>query len=108
RYGGLPGMSDPGRAEAIIGRVQARVAYDEITDLFEVSATYLVATARGHIFNDANKRTALNSALLFLRRNGIQVYDSPVLVELAVGAATGEIPVSSVAEKLRELFGSNI
>ncbi|HCX4249791.1 TPA: type II toxin-antitoxin system death-on-curing family toxin, partial [Escherichia coli] len=67
-----------------------------------------VATARGHIFNDANKRTALNSALLFLRRNGIQVYDSPVLVELAVGAATGEIPVSSVAEKLRELFGSNI
>ncbi|EFH9648214.1 TPA: type II toxin-antitoxin system death-on-curing family toxin, partial [Escherichia coli] len=68
RYGGLPGMSDPGRAEAIIGRVQARVAYEEITDLFEVSATYLVATARGHIFNDANKRTALNSALLFLRR----------------------------------------
>ena len=40
RYGGLPGMSDPGRAEAIIGRVQARVAYEEITDLFEVSATY--------------------------------------------------------------------
>ncbi|EFC8529329.1 type II toxin-antitoxin system death-on-curing family toxin, partial [Escherichia coli] len=36
RYGGLPGMSDPGRAEAIIGRVQARVAYEEITDLFEV------------------------------------------------------------------------
>ncbi len=69
RYGGLPGMSDPGRAEAIIGRVQARVAYEEITDLFEVSATYLVATARGHIFNDANKRTALNSALLFLRRS---------------------------------------
>lgn len=34
RYGGLPGMSDPGRAEAIIGRVQARVAYEEITDLF--------------------------------------------------------------------------
>ncbi|WP_252499382.1 type II toxin-antitoxin system death-on-curing family toxin, partial [Escherichia coli] len=43
RYGGLPGMSDPGRAEAIIGRVQARVAYEEITDLFEVSATGTVA-----------------------------------------------------------------
>ena len=85
RYGGLPGMSDPGRAEAIIGRVQARVAYEEITDLFEVSATYLVATARGHIFNDANKRTALNSALLFLRRNGVQVFDSPELADLTVG-----------------------
>ncbi|HDQ4988632.1 TPA: type II toxin-antitoxin system death-on-curing family toxin, partial [Escherichia coli] len=101
RYGGLPGMSDPGRAEAIIGRVQARVAYEEITDLFEVSATYLVATARGHIFNDANKRTALNSALLFLRRNGVQVFDSPELADLTVGAATGEISVSSVADTLR-------
>ena len=106
RYGGLPGMSDPGRAEAIIGRVQARVAYEEITDLFEVSATCLVATARGHIFNDANKRTALNSALLFLRRNGVQVFDSPELADLTVGAATGEISVSSVADTLRRLYGS--
>ncbi len=105
RYGGLPGMSDPGRAEAIIGRVQARVAYEEITDLFEVSATYLVATA-GHIFNDADKRTALNSALLFLRRNGVQVFDSPELADLTVGAATGEISVSSVADTLRRLYGS--
>ena len=103
RYGG---MSDPGRAEAIIGRVQARVAYEEITDLFEVSATYLVATARGHIFNDANKRAALNSALLFLRRNGVQVFDSPELADLTVGAATGEISVSSVADTLRRLYGS--
>ena len=92
-------MSDPGRAEAIIGRVQARVVYEEITDLFEVSVTYLVATARGHIFNDANKRTALNSALLFLRRNGVQLYDFPALVDLTVGAATGESPLFSVAEK---------
>ena len=106
RYGGLPGMSDPGRAEAIIGRVQARVAYEEITDLFEVSATYLVAIARGHIFNDANKRAALNSALLFLRRNGVQVFDSPELADLTVGAATGEISVSSVADTLRRLYGS--
>ena len=37
RYGGLPSMPDSGRAEAIIGRVRARVAYEEITDLFEVS-----------------------------------------------------------------------
>lgn len=105
RYGGLPGMSDQGRAEAIIGRVQARVAYEEITDLFEVSATY-GGYSEGHIFNDANKRTALNSALLFLRRNGVQVFDSPELADLTVGAATGEISVSSVADTLRRLYGS--
>lgn len=49
RYGGLPGMSDPGRAEAIIGRVQARVAYEEITDLFEASATYGSYSERAYI-----------------------------------------------------------
>ena len=49
RYGGLPSMSDPGRAEAIIGRVQARVAYEEITDLFEVSATYWWLQRRAYI-----------------------------------------------------------
>ncbi len=49
---------------AIIGRVQARVAYEEITDLFEVSATYLKWLAEEHIFNDANKRTAKRCAVI--------------------------------------------
>ncbi|WP_250146295.1 type II toxin-antitoxin system death-on-curing family toxin, partial [Escherichia coli] len=53
-----------------------------------------------------NKRTALNSALLFLRRNGVQVFDSPELADLTVGAATGEISVYSVADTLRRLYGS--
>ncbi|HAX5199304.1 TPA: type II toxin-antitoxin system death-on-curing family toxin [Escherichia coli] len=106
RYGGLPGMSDPGRAEAIIGRVQARVTCEEIADLFVVSAIYLVASARGHIFNDANKRTAINSALLFLRRNGLKVFDSPELADLTVGAATREFSVSTVAATLRRLYGT--
>ncbi|HHR0050832.1 TPA: type II toxin-antitoxin system death-on-curing family toxin, partial [Escherichia coli] len=47
-----------------------------------------------------------NSALLFLRRNGVQVFDSPELADLTVGAATGEISVSSVAATLRRLYGS--
>ncbi|ENC3011718.1 TPA: hypothetical protein RY505_003498 [Escherichia albertii] len=45
-YGSLPGMSNTGRAEAIIRTVQARVVYEESTDPFEVSTTYLVATAK--------------------------------------------------------------
>lgn len=39
-------MSNTGRAEAIIRIVQARVVYEESTDPFEVSTTYLVATAK--------------------------------------------------------------
>lgn len=55
---GVAGMSDPGRAEALIYRVQNRKHYEGITDVFERAATYWVAIARGHIFNDGNKRTA--------------------------------------------------
>ncbi|HHC4847734.1 TPA: type II toxin-antitoxin system death-on-curing family toxin, partial [Escherichia albertii] len=35
-YGSLPGMSNTGRAEAIIRIVQARVVYEESIDPFEV------------------------------------------------------------------------
>jgi death-on-curing protein len=30
-----------------------------MNDVFDVAAMYAVAIARGHVFNDANKRTAL-------------------------------------------------
>lgn len=104
RYGGLPGMADAGRADGIIGRVLTRIEYEEVGDLYEVAALYLVAVARGHIFNDANKRTALNSALLLLQRNGVKVFNSPELADMTVGAATGDLPVSEVAGILRRIY----
>ncbi len=48
RYGGLPGMSDPGRAEAIIGEFRPELP-TKITDLFEVSATYRWLQRRAYI-----------------------------------------------------------
>ena len=104
RYGGLAGMPDAARAEAIISRVLNREMYEQITDCFKVAALYLVAVSRGHIFNDANKRTALNSAILFLKRNGVSTYDTPELVELTVQAATGELNFLQAAEVFRRLY----
>ena len=104
RYGGLPGMADTGRAEAIMGRILTRAMYEEITDLYQLAALYLVAVARGHIFNDANKRTAVNSSLLFLQRNGVSISDNAQLADIAVGAATGELSAGDVAELLREFY----
>ncbi|MRE87533.1 type II toxin-antitoxin system death-on-curing family toxin, partial [Klebsiella quasipneumoniae] len=66
RFPGVAGMSDPGRAEALIYRVQNRKHYEGITDVFELAATYWVAIARGHIFNDGNKRTAFFVTMTFL------------------------------------------
>ena len=60
--------------------------------------------SRGHIFNDANKRTALNTAILFLKRNGVSTFDAAELVELTVGATTGEVSFARAAEMLRKLY----
>ncbi|MEI7209915.1 type II toxin-antitoxin system death-on-curing family toxin [Pectobacterium carotovorum] len=104
RFPGVAGMPDPGRAEAIIYRVQNRTHYEGITDVFELAATYWVAVARGHIFNDGNKRTAFFVTMTFLYRNGVLVRDHDNTLEnLTVEAATGAKNVDQLAQHLRNL-----
>ncbi|EOZ1916051.1 hypothetical protein OM237_04450 [Escherichia albertii] len=45
RFPGVAGLADPGRAQALIYRVQNRVHYEGVTDLFELAATYLTVEA---------------------------------------------------------------
>lgn len=104
RFPGVVGMSDPGRAEALIYRVQNRKHYEGITDVFELAATYWVAIARGYIFNDGNKRTAFFVTMTFLYRNGIRIRDTGNMLEnLTVEAATGEKTVDQLAKHLQNL-----
>ncbi|MDC9620398.1 type II toxin-antitoxin system death-on-curing family toxin [Xenorhabdus sp. XENO-7] len=104
RFPGVAGMPDPSRAEALIYRVQNRTHYEGVTDVFELAATYWVAIARGHIFNDGNKRTAFFVTMTFLYRNGIKIRDNDNTLEnLTVEAATGEKTVNQLAQHLREL-----
>ena len=104
RFPGVAGMSDPGRAEALIYRVQNRKHYEGSTDVFELAATYWVAIARGHIFNDGNKRTAFFVTMTFLYRNGIRIRDTGNMLEnLTVEAATGEKTVDQLAKHLQNL-----
>ena len=104
RLPGVTGMPDPGRAEALIYRVQNRAHYEGVTDVYELAATYWVAIARGHIFHDGNKRTAFFVTMTFLYRNGIQIRDNDNTLEnLTVDAATGHKTVDQLAQHLREL-----
>ncbi|MGK3142277.1 type II toxin-antitoxin system death-on-curing family toxin [Pantoea sp. C2G6] len=101
---GVQGMPEPERAEAIICRVQNQLYYEDVNDLYELAAIYLIAIARGHIFNDGNKRTAFFVTMVFLNRNGIAVRDEDdELEELTVSAATGAVSSGEVAAVLRRL-----
>ncbi|HBC0040267.1 TPA: type II toxin-antitoxin system death-on-curing family toxin [Salmonella enterica] len=108
RDGGVPGMAEPGRADAIIHRVLNMHYYEGITDVYDLASVYLVAIARGHIFNDANKRTALFVAQVFLKRNGVEIISSRISFDemqiLTINAATGEYTWKTVSDHLKAII----
>lgn len=68
---------------------------------------YAVAIARGHIFNDGNKRTALVAALTYLKLQDITVMRDASLEDEMVAVAEGVTDVVTFANRLAVLaFGS--
>jgi len=96
--GGLPGFASGGLGgvESALQRVSNHMLYAGLADVFGAAAMYAEAIARGHVFNDANKRTALTCALTYLQRQGIGVKRHPVLEDMTVELASGKVD--------RELF----
>ncbi|HHK9580450.1 type II toxin-antitoxin system death-on-curing family toxin [Citrobacter sp. Cb008] len=100
---GLPGVKEPELVEAVCSHVLNLAHYEGIDDVYTLAAMYLVAIARGHVFNDANKRTAAAAALFFLADNGIDTPDFMRLSEPTVLAAQGLMTVDDIAAVLRTL-----
>jgi death-on-curing protein len=61
---------------------------------------YAVALARGQVFNDANKRTALVTALTYLSLQGIDIPRSDKLEDVMVDIAEGSLSQEDLAELL--------
>lgn len=66
RYGGAPGVRDPGALEAALFRPQT--GYYE--DIVAEAAALMESLAINHPFVDGNKRIAFAAADVFLRING--------------------------------------
>jgi death-on-curing protein len=104
--GGLPGFAQagPGGVEAVLARVENHAHYAGLDDVFGIAAMYAVAIARGHVFNDGNKRTALVCALTYLSVQGydlsstLEIEDD--LVEVMVEVAEGKIEREELADYL--------
>lgn len=101
--GGLAGFHGIGAVEGALARVINRITYAGMTDVFEIAAMYAVAIARGHVFNDANKRTALVSALTYLETEGFSLRRSPQLEDVMVDVAQGSVTEQELAEMLYSL-----
>ena len=86
--GGLPGLCPDKSLDAALYRVENHAFYGGVTGLFDIAALYGIAIARGHVFNDANKRTALLSMITFLDLNGFElIAPSDQVVDVMVAVA---------------------
>lgn len=69
RYGGSPGLRDPGQLEAALYRPQTGY----YADLIAEAAALWESLSQNHPFVDGNKRTALAAAYTFLAINGVRM-----------------------------------
>lgn len=100
----LQGVAQHKSIEAVIGRVENRLAYGLIGDVFDLAACYACYIAVGHCFNDANKRTAHTSMQLVLQLNGIFIeYEVKELGDKMIGVAQGLVDEDELASYLRLL-----
>lgn len=86
-----------GHSKCALGRIEARRHYQGLDDVFEIAGMYAEAIARGHTFSDANKRTALVSALTYLFLEGFLIKRTPALEEIMVDVAKGQLSYLDVA-----------
>ncbi|AJX15979.1 type II toxin-antitoxin system death-on-curing family toxin [Burkholderia ubonensis] len=104
--GGLGGFAHGGRGgvEAALHRVENHAHYAGLDDVFGIAATYATAIARGHVFNDANKRTGLTCALTYLEQQGITIPRLADLEEIMVEVADGQVTSEELAEYLSAVW----
>lgn len=76
RYGGAPGVRDPGALESALFRPQT--GYYE--DIVAEAAALLESLAINHPFVDGNKRIAFAAVDVFLRINGWRLQRSPMQI----------------------------
>lgn len=100
--GELPGLAKDKSLEAALFRIENRLRYGLIKDVYDLAATYAVVIAVGHVFNDANKRTAYRTMTLCLELNGIELsFETEEIGQIIIRVAQGLVDEVELARFLR-------
>lgn len=101
RFGGPPGIRDPGALESALARPVNRWQY-ESSDLAGLAAAYAYGLARNRPFVDGNKRAAFMAMTLFLRRNGVRFSPDQRMQPLSCWRAAGQIDEDGLTRWIRD------
>jgi death-on-curing protein len=100
--GGAFGVRDEGLMDSALARPLNRMAYEGVSDLLDLAATYAVGISSNHPFIDGNKRVAFMAMGQFLNDNGLDLIaseDDATATMLRV--ARGELTIEELADWLR-------
>lgn len=100
RYGGAPGVRDPGALESALFRPQSGYYDDIVTE----AAALFESLAINHPFVDSNKRIAFAAMDVFLRVNGWRLRRAPMQVyaDMMQMFDTGNFDIAHIQPWLRE------
>ncbi len=104
RFGGSHGVRELERVRSVIEAPKFRAfGQEHYSDVFLKAAVYSHNIIGDHPFVDGNKRTGMTCALMFLRKNGIQVLiNKGELEDFAVLVATDKLSVEQIADWLKQ------
>jgi len=104
-YGGTEGVRDMALLQSALAQPEAGFGGHWLHEgLFEMAAAYAFHICKNHPFLDGNKRTALESALVFLELNGISILDPKrTLSSDMLSVAEGKMGKKELAQVFRDL-----
>lgn len=104
RFGGSLGVRDLGLVESAVARPKSTFGGQYLyNSIFDKAAALLQSLLKNHPFVDGNKRTALTSAGLFLKKNGYKLVNQHKKeVEFAVRVDNGNLTVEQISKWLKE------
>ena len=102
----LQGLVGDKSLEGALSRVDNRLTYGLIDDIYSLAASYATAISQAHCFNDGNKRTAFQVLELVLDLNGIQViWDVEAVGQKIVLLSQSKLDEADFAQWLRRAMG---
>ena len=100
----LQGMAGDKSLEGALSRVDNRLKYGLIDDIYSLAASYAAAISQAHCFNDGNKRTAFQVMDIILDLNGVNtIWDVEEVGQKIVLLSQSKLDEADLAQWLRRV-----